>query len=317
MSPAEAPLLYIGGWGRSGSTLLECLLAELDDVVVLGEVVHLWERGLRHNERCACGQPFHACPFWSEVGERAFGGWSRVDPDRLAWLRHEVDRQRRIPQTGRLRPTPRTVALTQEYADHYRRIYDAARTITGATIVVDSSKEIPTALALSHDPVIDLRVLHIVRDSRGVAYSWSKTVTRPESTTAEPMQRYGPATSTAFWLSGNLTVKALAHRGVPLVRMRYEDLVDAPQDSVASAWRALGLPGAPRLPMLDEHTVDLHPTHSVAGNPMRFRTGRTTLAADTSWRESLPVRDRRLVTAMSYPVLRKWGYLDARTKEPA
>lgn len=317
MTTPKTQVLYIGGWGRSGSTLLECLLAELGNVAVLGEVVHLWERGLRHNELCACGEPFHACAFWSEVGARAFGGWDNVDPDHLAHLRGEVDRQRHIPQTGRVRPSPRVAALVEEYAGHYRRVYDAARDITGADLVVDSSKEIPTALAVSHDPGIDLRVLHIVRDSRGVAYSWSKTVPRPESANADPMHRYGPAASTAFWLSGNLTVRVLAHRGVPVVRMRYEDLVRAPQDAVAKAWLQLGLPGSSRLPMTDPHTIELHPTHSVAGNPMRFRNGPTTLAADASWRTALPTRDRLLVTAMSYPVLRRWGYLDSRAEDSA
>lgn len=317
MTVRKVPVLYIGGWGRSGSTLLECLLAELGNVVVLGEVVHLWERGLRNGERCACGEPFPSCPFWLEIGERAFGGWDNVDPNRLAVLRHEVDRQRRMPQTGRRRPSRRLAVLLEEYADHYRRVYDAARTITGADIVVDSSKEIPTALAISHDPAVDLRVLHIVRDSRGVAYSWSKTVTRPESATAEEMQRYSPAASTAFWLSGNLTVRALEHRGVPVARMRYEDLVAAPQQAVGEAWQQLGLPGAATLPMIDSHTIELHRTHSVAGNPMRFRNGVTTLAADTSWRTQLSVRDRRLVTAMSYPVLRRWGYLEPQSEESA
>ena len=61
-------VLYIAGWGRSGSTLLERLLAEVDGVTLLGEVVHLWERGVREDELCACGTAFSGCPFWSEVG---------------------------------------------------------------------------------------------------------------------------------------------------------------------------------------------------------------------------------------------------------
>src|SRR5690606_21580524 len=62
-APGSDPtVLYVGGWGRSGSTLLECVLAEAEQTVALGEVVWLWERGLGRNELCACGQPFHDCP---------------------------------------------------------------------------------------------------------------------------------------------------------------------------------------------------------------------------------------------------------------
>ncbi|WP_110180502.1 sulfotransferase [Nocardioides solisilvae] len=306
--PAADPVvLYLAGWGRSGSTLLERLLGELDGVTLLGEVVHLWERGLREDQLCACGAAFSACPFWTEVGLRAFGGWSRVDPDHVAGLKARVDRQRHLPRTVRRRPDAATRAAVLEYAGHFRAVYAAAREVTGARVLVDSSKEIPTAVTLSHLPDLDLRALHVVRDPRGVAWSWARTVARPEAG-GEPMPRFSPARSTALWVSGNLTVEALAWRGTPLARLRYEDLVADPEGEVAAAWAALDLPGEPALPMLGPHEVDLGPCHSVAGNPMRFRTGPTALRADEEWRSRMPARDRRLVTALSAPLLRRFGY---------
>lgn len=308
--PATDPtVLYVGGWGRSGSTLLECVLAEAEQTVALGEVVWLWERGLARNELCACGEPFHDCPFWTEVGRVAFGGWHRVDPARMASLKDAVDRQRRMVHSVRRRPGAAFRTQVRDYAGHFQQVYRAAAAVSGARVVIDSSKEIPTALALSHLDDLDLRVLHIVRDSRGVAYSWSKVVERPEAG-GEPMPQFSPVKSTALWLSGNLTVVGLTHRGVPLTRLRYEDLVAAPTHSIEQAWRALDLPGRADVPMVDATTVELHPTHSVAGNPMRFRTGLTQLRRDDAWRTAMPPRDRRLVTAMSYPVLKAFGYLE-------
>jgi hypothetical protein len=304
----DPAVLYIAGWGRSGSTLLECLLAEAPGAVALGEVVHLWERGLAEDQLCACGSAFHACDFWREIGARAFGGWDAVDLERVRFLAGAVDRQRHIPRSGRRRPSSGFASLAREYADLYRRIHRAAAEITGARVVIDSSKEIPTALALSHDDRIDLRVLHIVRDPRGVAYSWSKVVERPEAD-GEPMPRFSASRSTTFWLSGNLSVAALAHRGVPLTRVRYEDLVAAPAATTEDAWRALGLPGQARLPMVTPDSIELGSTHSVAGNPVRFRTGLTRIAADDAWRSALGARDRRTVTAMTWPVLNTYGYL--------
>ncbi|MFC6152722.1 sulfotransferase [Nocardioides yefusunii] len=306
----DPTVLYVGGWGRSGSTLLECLLAEVDGTVALGEVVHLWERGLKQDQLCACGANFHACDFWREIGSVAFGGWSAVDLDRVRFLAGAVDRQRWIPQSGRRSPSPEFAALAVEYASYYQRIYRAAATITGARVVIDSSKEIPTALALSHLVDLDLRVLHIVRDARGVAYSWSKVVERPEAD-GEPMPRFSPARSTTFWLSGNLTVAALRHRGVPVARLRYEDLVEAPVPTIRAAWERLGVPLQLDVPMVDDTAIELGATHSVAGNPMRFRRGLTRLRADEAWRTALPERDRRVVTAMAWPVLKSFGYLEA------
>lgn len=308
---ADAPtVLYIGGWGRSGSTLLECVLAQLDQTVALGEVVHLWERGLGRDELCACGQAFSACPFWTAVGDVAFGGWDRVDLDRVRHLAEAVDRQRHIPRSTRRHPTPEFAGLAREYAGYFRAVHRAAAQVSGARVVVDSSKEIPTALALSHLDDVDLRVLHVVRDARGVAYSWSKTVARPEAG-GEAMPRFSPVRSTTFWLSGNLTVAGLRHRGVPVARLRYEDLVADAAGAVARTWSELGLPGDAEVPMTAPDSIDLRGTHSVAGNPMRFRTGPTTLRRDDAWRTELRPRDRRVVTAMAWPVLKAYGYLEA------
>ena len=301
-------LLYIGGTSRSGSTLLECLLSRIDGVVVLGEVAHLWQRGIRQNQLCACGVAFADCPFWTEVGERAFGGWGSVDVDHVLELMNAVDRQRRLLHTARRRPPARVAEAAEEYSEYYRRIYDAAREITGAEVVVDSSKVPPTALCLSYNRSLDLRVLHIVRDSRGVAYSWTKVVARPETSTGEPMPQFGMGKSTALWLSHNVTMSALAHRGVPVTRIRYEDLVSDAAQTVRSAWGRLKLNGSGELPMIDTSTIELRPTHSVAGNPMRFSLGMTSLRPDVTWRTRMSARDRRLVTAMTYPVLRAMGY---------
>lgn len=299
--------LYIGGWGRSGSTLLECMLAEMPDVVVLGEVNQLWERGLGNNELCACSRPFRECPFWTAIGDTAFGGWDKVDVDRLEALKDAVDRKRRLPRTTRRHVPDELRGDLLSYTDHYRRIYAAAAELTGARTVVDSSKVVPTAMALSHDPDLDLRVAHIVRDSRGVAYSWQKSVARPEKD-GEPMPRLSLVESTENWVVHNLSVAGLQYRHVPVHRLRYEDLVVDPAGVVRGTWDALRLPGSGELPLADPTTIVLHGTHSVAGNPMRFRTGRTTLRPDTEWMSRMAARDRRTVTALSLPVLKLYGY---------
>lgn len=301
-------LLFIGGFGRSGSTLLECLLARLDSVVVLGEVEHLWERGVQQDQLCACGQPFSRCEFWVEVGQTAFGGWDRVRVERVLALKSRVARQRHLFRTLRRR-LPQTLAEdAAEFDGYHRAIYEAAATITGAQVVVDSSKFPPLAVSLAHDPALDLRMMHLVRDSRGVSYSWSKTVTRPETADLEEMPRYSPLHSSIHWISHNVAMHLVRRLGRPVARMRYEDLVAQPATTVSAAWRELDLPGAGELPMVDAHTIDLLGSHSVAGNPMRFRRGATELRSDDAWRTAMPGSDRRIVTLLCAPLLLIYGY---------
>ncbi|MFD0594553.1 hypothetical protein ACFQZ4_20755 [Catellatospora coxensis] len=90
-------VLFVGGLGRSGTTLIERVLGELPGVCALGEIVHLWQRDLRDDERCGCGERFSGCDFWQRVGKAAFGGWHRVDVHRILALRDLVERTRHIP----------------------------------------------------------------------------------------------------------------------------------------------------------------------------------------------------------------------------
>jgi hypothetical protein len=78
----RVPILYIGGHGRSGSTILAQTLGQIPGFVNVGEVWQVWYRGFRENERCGCGQPFYSCEFWRAVGDEAFGGWDNIDVTR-------------------------------------------------------------------------------------------------------------------------------------------------------------------------------------------------------------------------------------------
>ncbi len=306
--PGGPVIVYIAGFGRSGSTLLERLLGESPGVTCLGEVVHLWDRALDADELCACGEPFSRCPRWQAIGAAAFGGWETVDLPRVRELRERVDRQRRIIRTAwpALRASARAELV--EYASYYQAIYRAAADLSGASVVVDSSKHTSTAYALSHDADVDLRVLHLVRDPRAVAFSWSREVTRPEATRnsgQENMPTYSPALSARRWLTSNVLVDGLRLRGVPVARLHYEQLVSDPLGTLRDAARSLDLPLEPQL-RLEDHTVTLSSSHSVAGNPMRFASGPVALQMDDEWIRAMPDRHRRWVGRATGPLHRAY-----------
>ena len=311
---ADAPaftVLYIGGLGRSGSTLLERILGEMPGFCALGEVVHLWERGLEGNERCGCGEPFGDCPFWRQVGRRAFGGWNDLDVTRIRALQRSVDRNRYIPAMWAPRLFSSYRHRLEEYAAVLGRLYRAAAECSGAAVIVDSTKHASTAFLLRRVPGVQLRVVHLVRDSRAVAYSWSKTVAKPETTQGEGyMARLGAGRVAMRWLGYNLLFHALALAGVPSLFMRYEDLVSTPRDQVA---RALALVGRRPGPMLDRTldggAAELSASHTVAGNPMRFERGRVAVRKDEEWRARLAAGPRRGVVALTWPLQLRYGYL--------
>jgi hypothetical protein len=308
-----AQVLFLGGLGRSGTTLLERVLGEVPGICALGEVVHLWQRDIRDDERCGCGVRFSACGFWTEVGAEAFGGWQAVDVDRVLALRGAVERTRHIPRLAASRLPAPLHEQVREYAGYYAAVYRAAARITGASVVVDSSKHSALAHCLrwagaALDPD-DLRVAHVVRDPRGVAYSWTKTVARPETDGFEAMTRYSPGRSALLWNAHNAAFALLARCGVPVRRVRYEEFLRDPRRAVRQLAAFAGLDVAPgALDFLGDAYVDLSPGHTAAGNPMRFTTGRVPLRRDDAWLDALPSAQRRLVGAVCAPLLRRYGY---------
>jgi len=308
-------VLFLGGLGRSGTTLLERVLGALPAACPLGEVVHLWARDIRDDERCGCGTRFSGCEFWLRVGAAAFGGWDRVDLDRVLHLQRTVERTRHIPRLAAARQTPARRALIEEYASYYTRVYRAAAGVSGASVVIDSSKHSSLAYCLRWAPEseLDLRVAHVVRDARGVAYSWTKTVTRPESDGRDEMTRYSPARAALLWSAHNAAFGLLARRGVAVRRFRYEEFAADPRAATHALASFAGLDLGPSdldflAPGDNEVIAHLPATHSAAGNPMRFRTGPVRVRPDDAWHDELPPGQRRLVGALTLPLLGAYGY---------
>ncbi|NED51565.1 sulfotransferase family protein [Micromonospora sp. WMMD1219] len=319
--PAPPRVLFVGGLGRSGSTLLELLLAQSADVCAVGEVVHLWERALGADERCGCGERFTACPFWRQVGDQAFGGWAAVDRDDVLALKDRVDRTRHIPRLAKDALPPEQLTDVRRYADLYTRIYRAALSVTGARVVVDSSKHASLAFALRWAEGLDLRVLHLVRDSRAVAYSWGKQVRRPEVVDGEDfMPTFSPFEVSKLWTAQNAAFHLLASRA-KVLRLRYEDFTADPAGTVRRVRDFAGLPDDPAalriLSGADETGAAPEPAapfraHSVAGNPLRFSGGPLTVRRDEAWRDRLPRRSRAVVSLATLPLRVRYGYLGQR-----
>jgi hypothetical protein len=286
------------------------MLGQVPGLWSIGEVVHLWRRGLLGDQLCGCGVAFRSCPFWSEVGTLAFGGWDAVDVDEMLALQHAVDRNRFIPNMV-LRWLSRSYAERMDrYALILARLYGAIAAASGARVIVDSTKHASYAYLLRRVPGVRLHVAHLVRDSRGVAYSWTKEVRKPEIVDHEEyMPRYHPARMGFRWVAYNLLFHALHRLGIPTTSVRYERLVEEPRDQIERLLRAAKIdPGPEGTGFIQDGAVILEPTHTVAGNPMRFTQGRLELRRDERWREALDPRAQRIVGWITWPLLRAYGY---------
>ena len=306
----DVSVLFIGGLGRSGSTLLDRMLGQLPALFSAGELRDLWQRGIVENRLCGCGTPFLECPFWTDVGARAFGGWDQVDVQEAIQLSHAVDRHSRLLFLLRPRLSPSFARQLERYVALVGPLYSATGAAAGGRIVIDSSKAPSTAFLLRRVPGVHLRAVHLLRDSRGVAYSWNKTVVRPDTPgRTVTMHRYHPSRIGVRWVTRNKMMERLEHRGVPSVRVRYEQLVRDPRGEIQRILEGLDVPfELSQLDFLSDGAAALGPNHTVMGNPMRMEVGTVQLRLDEEWRRLMPKGQSGIVTLLTRPLLRRYGY---------
>jgi Glycosyl transferase family 2/Sulfotransferase family len=319
--PATPTVIYIAGSGRSGSTLLERVLGDMPGAVNVGELIDLFRRTAPRGELCGCGQAFARCPFWVGVGQRAFGGW---EADRLATIHRLQTRVARQRHLLRLLAMPLADRDFRDdvaaYGASYQALYRAIAGQAGVRHVIDASKWPAQALALSRAG-LDIRVIHLVRDVRGVAHSLSKQdMARPHAVQAtDHMLSHIPVEAAARWVGIQAEAELLRSCGLRVTRMRYEDFIGQPRSAVGAALADLGLsPGPSDLAHVGDGRVVLASSHGLSGNPSRFSSGEVTLRADEAWRKRMPRRDRIAVTALGLPLLLRYGWqLSTRPRSEA
>jgi hypothetical protein len=304
-------LAYIGGIGRSGSTLLDRMLGQLPGICSVGELVHVWQRGLAENNLCGCGARFAACSFWQQVGEAAFGGWDSLHAHEVLALKQAVDRNRYVLLMCLPGLWPSYRARLRRYLDLLDRLYHGVEQAAGPAVIVDASKHVSHAFLLRRLPSIDLRIIHLVRDSRGVAFSWTRVLRRLEVVDGEAMMdTKAPLRMSIRWLTHNWLFHVLRHLGVPTLLLRYESLVRRPSAELSRVLSHLGRPAAEgELDFIGDGWAELAATHALAGNPMRFRKGRIPLRLDQEWRDNLSRGQRLLTVGSTWPLLLRYGYL--------
>lgn len=301
MNMRALTVLYVTGWCRSGSTIIGNVLNEVEGCFHTGELSFLWKNayGNGSNTLCGCGAHLVDCSLWARVlqqgtapGESPQAHAARVVRRQQATVRtrHTLRVLRGTPPTGDLR----------EHADLLAKTYRAIADDTGARVIVDSGKFPSEAALLPHVEGVTPYYLHLVRDPRAVAHSWTKT-----KQYVVPMSA---ARSTAYWLGFNVGSELVTRRHPERsLFLRYEDFIAEPAATMDSLLRLIGVDRAKN--PVHGRTVNLGGNHTVTGNPDRFLSGPTLLrAGDDTWREELASRAKAVASALAWPLMGRYRY---------
>ena len=305
MQPAK--VLYLCGAGRGGGTLLGRLLDQHPEVFYAGELRQLWRPGLMQRV-CACGAPIGTCPFWQAAFawlERAVGALD------LAWLDAMRLRHTRTRHALRFALGLPPGAEGQAFGTFLATLYRAVADVSGARLIVDSSRSLAYAHLLRHTPGLRVRALHLVRDPRGVVFSWQRAATGGRIGLEVRLRRKAFLSALADWAAQNALAERARRWGRDdYYRLRYEDLLADPRGHLAGLARWLGLDPVPLTAAIadDGCSATLRPGHSVEGNIYRRAAGPVALDLDDAWRSAMPPVQRCLVAVLAGVWMRRYGY---------
>lgn len=292
----QVPVVGIIGSGRSGSTLLEYLLAAaIPDARALGELHSIVARTQR-NELCSCGRQASDCPRWAGVISLL-----AVHSSRECWRLAVEDRRHHVRwaaaayagAVGHRLAGQRPTGLRRRIGGRLTRLADGggcylpvldvlSEVSRGHGAVIDNSKTPSHFFALAAAGHPDLRMVHIVRTPQAVAWSWKRRKHLPESGSLNWFMEPRPAVwSGAVWLYETMLAASFQwlYPAVPYVRVSYEELCAHPEPTLARCAAALGLRAAAVTgPPADYHVL--------GGNPARF-DGFRHVELDDEWRACL------------------------------
>ena len=334
-------VLKIMGSARSGSTILDIALGNHPHIESVGEVNKLVRTGWISRESlrgidpkrlqvpmCTCGKRLdvlyvdtqdEACPFWSRVRHE----WvERTDPESVESypkLQNDFEPQRRWPRL--LYEKYRQSASFRSYARWTRAFFESIRTVSGKPVIVDCSKISVRAFALGMTPGIDLYVVHLVRDGRGVVASKIESFREDRRAGVRyghkdhPMwkavvrRRVIHLVSLLSWIVGNLLSEWVCTQLGPkkTMRLRYEDFVADPKGALERIGSLIEL-DLTEVADAASSGKPMQAGHNVGGNKTK-KSGIITLRPDAQeWRTTLSPTEQRLSWVLMGWLMRRYGY---------
>jgi hypothetical protein len=289
-------IIYIAGYGRSGSTLLDVLLGNHPMIFSAGELTNFFNE-YALNKNCSCGRTYNNCQMWSQIVRRFLEENCDTDLNIADEITKKNERILRFKRNDGI----------------YCKIWNSAvRAIlqqSNTSIIVDSSKT--TRVTFRRVPLFKkcgfhVSVIHLVRDPRAVMWSIKRGSNRLLEAGEKANLLGGMLRGLLGWIVSNLLFECtkLIHKP-PCLIVRYEDLVGFPARELNRIGRFTGIDMQSVIDRISKGD-QFNPGHGVSGNRMR-RKGAVRIMKDSQWREVLPLWGRFLAL-LSLPLANRYGY---------
>lgn len=325
--PAPRPVVaYLLAASHSGSTLLAMLLASHPDICTTGEL-KATSLGDPDRYRCSCGALIRQCRFWNDVAARMAARGHRFDVSRAethisAGATPYVQKLLQpLVRTGALE-TLRGVGLGLAPSWHKRlsqfhalneALVRSVCEISGARIVIDSSKVGIRLKYLLRNPALDVRVIRVIRDGRAVALTYTDPARFADATVphlrgggdgqSRDRERLSPLDAAHEWRRSNEEATAILAGLHPSrhITVTYEELCTDTTGALGRLWNFLGV-----APYRFGHGWRARNQH-VIGNGMRLDATEE-VKLDDRWKTSLPPEALKTFESEAGALNRELGY---------
>jgi len=320
-------LIYILAASHSGSTLLAMLLGAHPDVCTIGEIKATY-LGAPEQYRCSCRRKIKKCPFWNGISdEMAKRGFSfditNAGTDIRSGATPYILKLLKPLHRGLFMEMLRdlALALSPAWSSRLSRIQklnealvESVLQYTGEKVIVDSSKIGIRLKYLLRNPNLDVKVIRLIRDGRGVAL----TYVDPEqfADASDPSLRGGGMggnrekerlsmkMAALEWRRSNEEAESILKslNASQWMEVRYESLCLNPGETLKKIFTFIGVdPGAATT---DFRSVE----HHVVGNGMRLDS-RGEIRLDERWKTVLNEVELKEFDIVAGGISRRLGYL--------
>ena len=174
MPEKPVDVIYVIGCGRSGTTILDMMLAEDKKIISGGELYYYGLEDAHRTWSCPCGKTIEECLFWSAVTQNYL---EKTGDESLSscWnLKQKFEGPRFHGATRTITQSKLNSETLRKYHLQQYWLIKSLMDIGGGNYVVDSSGLPTRGLNYVVNPYINVRFVHLVRDGRGVAASLKK-----------------------------------------------------------------------------------------------------------------------------------------------
>lgn len=301
-------VIYIAGFGRSGSTLLERVLGSHEKIFATGELFSLLYLGDSNSKFSYLNQQVKNSDFWSAVLQDV--SKDIAPSSQLTKIQRDFESLHGI--LGYI------VSQKAEKKAIYKHfIHNVINAINHNSsknndYIVDSSKTTRLTffrpIALAKIAQCEVKVIHLVRDGRGCIWSVLKGSNIKMEQGLDPHVPLAGLRCALSWLIAQTAAHIFQQISAPdnYIRVRYEDFVTQPEQTLKRLSQFLSVDFENQIDII-QNKKDIPLAHQLTGNRVRNKA-KIAIKMDNEWKTNLSWYHRILFWILDWPYALLYGY---------